>query len=234
MLAAERDGVVAREAVGVHAQLAHAQPERIARRQAADPDRDLLEEMIETPSAQEPLPHQEGGGRRRAWQFRIRTGDWRSDVEADRAHQLEGVAARHDAGPQAVVEVHPAVLELILEVHVRGARREVVGDLREREVVGGDEPDRAARDERRAPPPRRRCGGRASWCRAGSRRAGRAPGACRSVRSTTCAQAPDLGVEVRVALLQRVVDAERRADRERRQRETRARAPARRPAPARR
>ena len=49
-----------------------------------------------------------------------------------------------DTRPQLVVEAHLAVLDLVLEVHVRERGREVVGDLRERQVVRGDDPERAA------------------------------------------------------------------------------------------
>ena len=67
-----------------------------------------------------------------------------SDLEADRAHELEGVALLDDAGSHAVVELHAPLDDLVLEVHVAGDRREGVGDTREGEVVGGDQAERPA------------------------------------------------------------------------------------------
>lgn len=43
-----------------------------------------------------------------------------SDVEADCAHEREGVAVLDHSGPHPVVEHHPAVFQAILEVHVYG------------------------------------------------------------------------------------------------------------------
>src|SRR5881396_3858383 len=70
-----------------------------------------------------------------------------SDVQADRAHQLESVRLAYDAGMQAVVEGDPAVLEVVLEVDVGRARGEDGGDLGEREVVRGRETDGAQIDQ---------------------------------------------------------------------------------------
>ena len=47
-----------------------------------------------------------------------------SDGEADRAHQLDGVALLDDSGANPVVEGDLAVLQVILEVDIGGARSE--------------------------------------------------------------------------------------------------------------
>ena len=78
-----------------------------------------------------------GGPRPAAW----------AHVESHGPHQLEGVAPGHDPRPADIVEPDAAVLEMVLEMHVRGARRERVGDLGEGEIVRGHEPDRAVPDQ---------------------------------------------------------------------------------------
>ena len=66
-------------------------------------------------------------------------------VQADLAHQIEGVAAGDGALAKTVVEVDPAVLQPVLEVDVaEPGRGRVVGDAGESQIVGGHEPDRAA------------------------------------------------------------------------------------------
>jgi len=70
-----------------------------------------------------------------------------SDVEPDGPHQGQGVAVLNDAGAHPVVEPHGAVHKLVLEMHVRRARREALGDLGECEVVGRDQPDGPAVDQ---------------------------------------------------------------------------------------
>ena len=116
-----------------------------------------------------------GRGRER---FQTARGDSPLHLQPHGAHQLERVALAHDARPHPVVEGHLAALQVVLEVHVGRARAQRVGHLGERQVVRGHQPDGAALDAGRGRSPRRRCGGRASWCRAGSRRAGTAAAAC--------------------------------------------------------
>ena len=72
-----------------------------------------------------------------------------SHLQPHRAHQRQRVGVVHDAVAQPVVEVAAAPsLEVVLEVDVRGARApRGVGDPVEREVVGGDEADGAAREQ---------------------------------------------------------------------------------------
>ena len=63
------------------------------------------------------------------------------------AHQGQGIAVLDDTGAHPVVEMHLAVHELVLEVDVDGPRRQDVGDPGQREVVGGNQADRAAIDQ---------------------------------------------------------------------------------------
>ena len=70
-----------------------------------------------------------------------------SHLDPHRAHQLQRVALGDDAGAHAVVEHHCAVFEVVFEVDVGGAGREVVGDLREGEVVRRGQADGAAADQ---------------------------------------------------------------------------------------
>src|SRR5579863_8520472 len=46
------------------------------------------------------------------------------DLQADRTHQLEGVAARHHPGLQPVVENQRALLEPVVEMVVGGATKD--------------------------------------------------------------------------------------------------------------
>ena len=70
-----------------------------------------------------------------------------SDVEADRAHQFEGVALLHHAGAQTVVELHLPFLEVVLEVDVRHPALARVHHAGEREVVGRHDPEGTVLDE---------------------------------------------------------------------------------------
>ena len=71
-----------------------------------------------------------------------------SDLEADLAHELDGVALLHDTRTHRVVEVQGAIDHLIFEVHVRRTIPERSDDVRQREVVRGDEADRVTFEER--------------------------------------------------------------------------------------
>src|SRR5437867_2528741 len=64
-----------------------------------------------------------------------------------RPHELQCVALLDDARVQEVVENHPAIDQLVLEVKVRGARCERIGKLCEGEVVGCHETDCASIDQ---------------------------------------------------------------------------------------
>ena len=70
------------------------------------------------------------------------------NVETDGAHQRDRVAARHRPWFHDVIELDLSTLESVVEVHVDCARREIVRDPRQREIVSGDEADRLAVDER--------------------------------------------------------------------------------------
>src|SRR5438093_2473974 len=67
---------------------------------------------------------------------------WASSLylQADRAHQFEGVALLHDAGAEPVVEDQIPGFEMILEMHIRGSGIEGVGDMRERQIMCRDQP----------------------------------------------------------------------------------------------
>ena len=124
-----------------------------------------------------------------------------SDFEPHRAHQLDGVALGDDARLQLVVEAHLAVFDVVLEVDVVDAGRELVGDLRQGEVVGGDDAEapRSIRPRTTASAPMRR-----SWelvpCNTSSSRKSTGSDALREVDHH--AQAGDLGEEVGSAGLQ--------------------------------
>ena len=85
------------------------------------------------------------------------------------------------------------------------------GNSREREIVRGDQADRAVADEGSRHDPPRQSAGRASWSRGGSRRAGTAAG-WGHARCRRCCGCGDLRVKPRVARLQRILDAQCRAD----------------------
>ena len=64
-----------------------------------------------------------------------------SNVEANRAHQIERVARPNDSRAQMVVETQIPVLQAIFEMKVRGAGSERISDLRERQIVCGYQPN---------------------------------------------------------------------------------------------
>src|SRR6185437_6963857 len=66
-----------------------------------------------------------------------------SNLEADGAHQLEAIALGHYAFTQFVVELHPPVLQMILEVHVAHDGLPQPRERGQRQIVGGREPDGA-------------------------------------------------------------------------------------------
>src|SRR5262249_50476700 len=68
-------------------------------------------------------------------------------LQADGAHERDGVGVLHDAVAHAVVEFELAVDHAVFEVDVARARAERVGHLREREIVRGDEANGAEIDE---------------------------------------------------------------------------------------
>ena len=152
-------------------------------------------------------------------------------IQTHGAHQRDRVAARHRPGLHAVVEPDVVAFEPVLEMHVDRARRQLVGDRGQRQVVGRDEADRAAIQQAPQHAGGARQADRANWCRGTARRAGTA--AARAAGDVgKLADPRDLRVETRSSLLQRILDAQRRADRQRREPKRARRAPARRPAPA--
>ena len=70
----------------------------------------------------------------------------------------------HDAGPHPVVEVHLAVLEWSSKWTLLGVHAEIAGDLRQRQIVRGDQADGAALDQAAQQRLGADRGGRASWC----------------------------------------------------------------------
>src|SRR5207249_10646731 len=69
-------------------------------------------------------------------------------VDSNRSHQRQRLSVHHDARAHREIEDHLAVLEPILEVHVGGNCSERRRELGQGEVVGGDETDGSAADER--------------------------------------------------------------------------------------
>ena len=63
------------------------------------------------------------------------------DFQPDRPHQLERITLLNDAGMKAVIESHPAIFEMVLEVKIGGSGRECFGQLREGEVMRCDQAD---------------------------------------------------------------------------------------------
>ena len=64
------------------------------------------------------------------------------DVYSNGPHERQRITRAHQSRPQPVVERQDAGLELIPEVHVRGAAWEPLDDLAEREIVGRRQADR--------------------------------------------------------------------------------------------
>ena len=134
----------------------------------------------------------------------------RSPTARISASALEWARRRGAAGSRRRSPVH----DLILEVGVARARR--VAQLGQGQVVRGDEADGAARQEAAQDGLGADAAVVASWCRAGSRRGGRA--AAPALRQVLQRSEPrDLGVEAGPAGLERVLDAERGAGHERRE-----------------
>ena len=71
-----------------------------------------------------------------------------SHIQPHSAHQRQRVAALDDSRPHLVVEYHRAGFDAIFEMHVRGGGAERRRQLGQREVVGGDQTDGAAADQR--------------------------------------------------------------------------------------
>ena len=63
------------------------------------------------------------------------------DFQAHRSHQGESVAPRDRPRLHSIIERHLILVEPILEVHVHGARRQLVGYRCKRQVVRGDQSD---------------------------------------------------------------------------------------------
>jgi len=69
------------------------------------------------------------------------------NLQAHRAHQIQSIAALHYARLQPVIEMQFAVLDGVGEVDVEGAAGESAGDVGQRQIVRGDQPQRAMIDE---------------------------------------------------------------------------------------
>ena len=95
-------------------------------------------------------------------------------VQPNRPHERERIAVLDHARTHTVIENHRSALEPIFEVSVDRGGAQRRRQLRQRQVMRGDEADCAAGRPARERCPPRRCGDRASSCRGESRRAGRA------------------------------------------------------------
>ena len=134
--------------------------------------------------------------------------------QANRSHQRNRVAARYRPRLHAIVEPDVVAFEPVLEMHVDRARRQLVGDGGQRQVVGRNQPDRAAIQESFATLRPHRRAGRESWCRETTRREEKAAvTGRREIGELTYPR--DLGVETRPSLLQRILDAKGGANRQR-------------------
>src|SRR5260370_26566385 len=85
--------------------------------------------------------------------IRRRTGTLRfarvvSHLEPDEAHQLDGVALGDDTVAQRVIETHFAALNVILKMHVAQALAQGLADLRQSQVVRGDNAERSTPAQR--------------------------------------------------------------------------------------
>ena len=70
-----------------------------------------------------------------------------SNLQPDASHQFQRVAASDDAGLHFVIEDHPPVFQMILEMDVGAAPVQRLDDPRQRQVMRGDEADGAAFDQ---------------------------------------------------------------------------------------
>ena len=66
-----------------------------------------------------------------------------SHLEPDEAHQLDGVALGDDTFAQRVIETHFAALDVVLKMHIAQALAQGLPDLRQSQVVRGDNAERS-------------------------------------------------------------------------------------------
>src|SRR6202041_1293085 len=71
-----------------------------------------------------------------------------SDIQPDRPHEFDAVALGDDAGTQLEIELELAIDEFVLEVNVHEGARVEAGDFRQCQIVGADQHDGAAPDQR--------------------------------------------------------------------------------------
>src|SRR5580692_8272317 len=64
-----------------------------------------------------------------------------SNLQPYRPHPLESVAFAHHARPHYVVEENLAAFDVIFEVHIATAVAQSFGDVRQRQIVRGDQAD---------------------------------------------------------------------------------------------
>src|SRR5947209_11581206 len=70
-----------------------------------------------------------------------------SHLQADRTHELERIAPLDHTRVQAIVELHAAVLQVVLEMNVDCACAEIALESCQCKIVRGDESDGAAIEE---------------------------------------------------------------------------------------
>jgi hypothetical protein len=68
-------------------------------------------------------------------------------IQADDAHQGDGITLGDDAVAQLIVEAHFVAFDLVFEVNISDYVSNFGGDFCEREVVGRDDTDRAALEQ---------------------------------------------------------------------------------------
>jgi hypothetical protein len=70
-----------------------------------------------------------------------------SDIQPDGTHQCEGITMLDDSRAHAIVESHPSILEVVLEMDIHGRGCEVVDDPGQRQVMSCDQSDRTLSDQ---------------------------------------------------------------------------------------
>src|SRR5689334_982837 len=71
----------------------------------------------------------------------------RSDLQPDRTHQFHAVALSYHTLAQSEIECHPTVPQLVLKVHVVEHTLAESREVGHGEIVSGDQPNGATRNE---------------------------------------------------------------------------------------
>jgi hypothetical protein len=140
---------------------------------------------------------------------RVPNPDDRRDLESYRPHQRQRIAVGDRTRLHQVVEPHFGAVEPVLEVHVRGARRQRLGHGGHGEIVRRDQADSATIEQA----PQHTFGACQAIVRVGAmeelvEQEEQRNGSGRDVRQLT--DPGDLGVEARPPLEKRILNAQRR------------------------